>query len=244
MSKQLRMQARGMAERYGVDPIIFEKMIEQESNFNPNAKNKKSGAVGLGQITKPTGIQPGYGVKPIEDRYDPIENLRFSAQYLKAMVDEFGGYPLGLAAYNAGPGVIKGAGNKIPNYPETQRYVRNIMVGYQGGQVDPRLAEASKLGLESTDGTSAPLSRPSNLGSGGGGIDATTQKQINRMIEDLFGGSKRPMPRPPALMGIKAKGDTSPLSKMGIPGIGNIAKYSAPGGVASLYNQGKKQTKI
>jgi hypothetical protein len=50
------------------------------------------------------------------------------------------------------------------------------------------------------------------------------------------------MPRPPSLMGIKGRGQTSPLSKMGIPGAGNIAKYSAPGGVAALYNQGKKNS--
>jgi hypothetical protein len=42
----------------------------------------------------------------------------------------------------------------------------------------------------------------------------------------------------------KARGKMSPLSKLGIPGIGNIAKYSAPGGVASLYNQGKKKSSI
>jgi hypothetical protein len=223
MSQQLRMQARSIAERYGVDPNIFEKMIEAESNFNPKAKNKKSGALGLGQITKPTGIQPGYGVKPIDDRLDPVENLRFSAQYLKAMVDEFeGDYSLALAAYNAGPSKVKGAGNKVPDYPNTKNYIRKIMSG--GGA------------------SNVPLPRPSQLGSGGGGITSATQNQINRMVEDLFGESKAPMPRPPSLMGIKGRGQTSPLSKMGIPGAGNIAKYSAPGGVAALYNQGKKNS--
>ena len=251
MSQQLRMQARSIAERYGVDPNIFEKMIEVESNFNPKAKNKKSGALGLGQITKPTGIQPGYGVKPIDDRLDPVENLRFSAQYLKAMVDEFeGDYPLALAAYNAGPSKIKGAGNKVPDYPETKNYIRKIMSGYGASQVDPRLAAASNMGIQPASNVPLPrppgvanmASRSSQLGSGGEGITSATQKQINRMVEDLFGESKAPMPRPPSLMNITRRGQTSPLSKMGIPGAGNIAKYSAPGGVAALYNQGKKNS--
>ena len=260
MSQQLRMQARSIAERYGVDPNIFENMIQAESNFDPKARNKKSGALGLGQITKPTGIQPGYGVTPIDDRLDPIENLRFSAQYLKAMVDEFeGDYPLALAAYNAGPSKVKGEGNKVPDYPETKKYIRKIMSGYGASQVDPRLAAASNMGLQpasnaplsrppgiasivqgGNDGSMAPASRPSQLATGEGGITSATQNQMNRMIEDLFGESKAPMPRPPSLMTIKRRGQTSPLSKMGIPGAGNIAKYSAPGGVAALYNQGKK----
>ena len=58
----LRQAAISMAERYGIDPDIFVRMINQESKFDPNAHNKSSGAAGLGQITKPTGIQPGMAV--------------------------------------------------------------------------------------------------------------------------------------------------------------------------------------
>jgi hypothetical protein len=239
MSKQLRMQARAIAERYGVDPIIFEKMIEQESNFKINAYNASTDAVGLGQIVPRTAMDPGFGVKPIENRKDPIDNLRFSAQYLKAMLNEFGSYPLALAAYNAGPGKVSKAGNNVPDYTETRNYVRNIMAGYQGGQVDPRLYRENEKNV--SRGTSGPMSRPPNLGSGSGGIDSATQNQINKMIENLFSQKKVSL-KAPAPMGIRAMGKTSPLSKMGIPGMGSIGKYSAPGGVASLM-QRKKQTR-
>ena len=37
-----------------------------------------------------------------------------------------------LAAYNAGEGAVKKYGNKIPPYPETQRYVKKVLKIYQG----------------------------------------------------------------------------------------------------------------
>lgn len=228
MSQELRRQARIMAERYGVDANIFEKMIEAESNFNPNARNKKSGALGLGQITKSTGIQPGYGVKPIEDRLDPIENLRFSAQYYKAMLDEFGSNELALAAYNAGPGRVKGAGNKVPDITETKNYVNKVMAG-------------TNVSRETS-----PVPRPSNLATGttdATGIDPTIKRSIDRMIEDMFPTASNKRVSTGSVTRARRRGQMSPLSKLGIPGLGNIAKFSAPGGVASLMNK-KKTTKI
>lgn len=235
------MQARAIAERYGVDPILFEKMIEQESNFKVNAYNANTDAVGLGQIVPLTALDPGFGVKPIENRKDPIENLRFSAQYLKAMLDKFGTYPLALAAYNAGPGKVMNAGNQVPDFAETKSYVRNIMAGYQGGQIDPRLYQESQKNVSRE--TSAPMARPSNLGSSNeGGISSTEQKQIDKMVQEIFSNKKVSL-KPPKPMGIRAMGKTSPLSQMGIPGLTDIAKYSAPGGVASLMKK-KKITEI
>jgi hypothetical protein len=35
-----------------------------------------------------------------------------------------------LAAYNAGEGAVQRAGNKIPNYPETQNYVKTVLQLY------------------------------------------------------------------------------------------------------------------
>ena len=41
-------------------------------------------------------------------------------------LDEFGSYPLALAAYNAGPQTVRDKGG-IPNYPETQAYIEKII---------------------------------------------------------------------------------------------------------------------
>ena len=114
------------ARQYGLDPEIFVRQIAQESRFNPDAVSPK-GAVGIAQIMPDTARDPGYGVTPIEDRTDPEESLRFSAELMRAMLDEYNGdYGLALAAYNAGPGRVNEAGG-IPDIPETQNYVQSIL---------------------------------------------------------------------------------------------------------------------
>jgi len=125
--RELRALAAQMAERYGLDPAIFTRQIEKESGFNPNARNEKTGATGLGQVMSATAQDPGYGVTPLRDRLDAAENLRFSAEYMAAMLRKYDGdYPKALAAYNAGPGTVDTAGG-IPDIAETRDYVAKIM---------------------------------------------------------------------------------------------------------------------
>lgn len=126
----LVLMAREIAREYGVDPDIFVRMIEKESGFNPDAVSK-DGAQGLTQIMPETARDPGFGVEPIPEEwmaFDEDTNLRFGAQYLRAMLDKFGGdYALALAAYNAGPGKVEEAGNRIPEIYETTDYVADIL---------------------------------------------------------------------------------------------------------------------
>jgi hypothetical protein len=139
--RELRALARQMAERYGVDPDIFVRLIQQESSFNPTAVNERTGATGLAQVMGPTAQDPGFGVAPLRDRMDPVENLRFGAEYLSAMLRKYDGdYPRALAAYNAGFGKVDEAGG-IPNFRETQNYVANIM---RGGRPEPRPANLAR----------------------------------------------------------------------------------------------------
>ena len=122
--------AREIAREYGINPDIFYRMIQQESGFNPDAVSPR-GAIGLAQIMPETARDPGFGVAPITDEsmlLDEDINLRFGAEYLRALLDEFGGdYGLALAAYNAGPGAVREAGNRVPEFEETQKYVGNIL---------------------------------------------------------------------------------------------------------------------
>ena len=131
--RELRALARQMAERYGLDPEVFLRQIQQESGFNPQARNRRTGATGLGQVMSATAQDPGFGVTPLRDRLDPVENLRFSAEYMAAMLRKYDGdYSKALAAYNAGPGAVDEAGG-IPAFEETQNYIARIM----GGQLRP-----------------------------------------------------------------------------------------------------------
>lgn len=122
--------ARQIARDYGLNPDIFVRMIQQESGFDPEARSRV-GAIGLAQVMPDTARDPGYGVEPISDLsalLDDDINMRFGAEYLRAMLDKFNGdYGLALAAYNAGPGAVEKAGNRIPQFEETQKYVGNIL---------------------------------------------------------------------------------------------------------------------
>ena len=118
--------ARAKAEKYGLDPGIFERMIRQESQFNPDAVSER-GAQGIAQIMPKTGKKPGYGVTPIDDPFDADTSLEFAAQYMAAMLRKYDGdYGLALSAYNAGPGATDEAGGVAQN-KETRGYLAKIM---------------------------------------------------------------------------------------------------------------------
>jgi soluble lytic murein transglycosylase-like protein len=88
--------------QYTDDPLI-NAVIQAESAGRPNAVSPK-GAIGMMQIMPETARQPGYGVEPLQDPYNPQENVRFGGDYLGAMIEKFGGLREGLIAFNMGPG--------------------------------------------------------------------------------------------------------------------------------------------
>jgi hypothetical protein len=139
------------AMRVGIDVDLFRRLIAQESNFNPSAVSPK-GAGGLGQVMPDTARDPGYGVRPLaaEDLMDPAENIRFSADFLGAMINEFDrDIPLALAAYNAGPGNVKKYGG-IPPFEETQNYV-NILLGSPAARVPPERSSGRPVARPSSE---------------------------------------------------------------------------------------------
>lgn len=139
-----------MAQRYNLPTNVFLSLIEQESGFNPAARSRV-GAIGLGQL------MPGTAAELRVNPLDPEQNLEGSARYLRKMLDEFGTMELALAAYNAGPGRVRRAGNTIPNIRETREYVPSVLrragasvpEGYaEGGlaELDQKYAEGGRVG--------------------------------------------------------------------------------------------------
>jgi len=111
------------ATKAGVDPRLLAAITRTESGFNPNALSS-AGAVGLTQLMP--GTAAGLGVNPT----DPAANLDGGARYIAGQLDSFGRVDLAVAAYNAGPGAVRQAGG-VPDYPETQAYVRRVLGYYQ-----------------------------------------------------------------------------------------------------------------
>jgi soluble lytic murein transglycosylase-like protein len=95
--------------------------------------------MGLMQVMPETAKDPGFGVEPLLDPYDPVENVRFGQQYIAAMLKRYGNdQEAALIAYNAGPANadkwIKSGRNyaSLPQRQETEPYARKIMEGFNG----------------------------------------------------------------------------------------------------------------
>ncbi len=109
------------ATQNGLQPELVRAVIQQESGGNPRSESVV-GARGLMQLMPETA--KGLGV---QDSFDPEQNIAGGTRYLAGLLKEFGGnLPHALAAYNAGPNAVRKAGG-VPNFPETQNYVRKIM---------------------------------------------------------------------------------------------------------------------
>lgn len=109
----------------GLDPGIVSALVYVESRYNPSAESPK-GALGLMQILPSTAAR--YGITSRADLLDPKVNVDVGTRYLSDLQHKFGSRTdLLLAAYNAGEFAVIRYGNRIPPYPETQSYVRQIL---------------------------------------------------------------------------------------------------------------------
>lgn len=124
---------------------VFNKLVGAESRGKHRTASgalttSPVGAEGITQVMPRTGANPGFGVTPIQNNSEG-EFLRFGRDYLRAMLNEFGGdYEKAVAAYNAGHGSVKKAITQatkkggdwkdyLPKKSETLPYLKKILGG-------------------------------------------------------------------------------------------------------------------
>jgi soluble lytic murein transglycosylase-like protein len=112
-----------IAQKNNVPENLFQKLIQTESAFDPDAKSSR-GAMGLGQLMPATAKELGLNLKEdhsIGSVLHPESNLDASARYLRKLFDKYimEGIPgeeawnFAAGAYNAGMGNIAKAIDKV-----------------------------------------------------------------------------------------------------------------------------------
>ncbi len=129
--KALAPHLKEASSAHSIDFELLQALIIAESAFNPYAVSPK-GAVGLMQIMPDTarryGVDGDKRVALEQKLTDPRTNIRTGSRYLRDLINMFPGQlELAIAAYNAGEGAVQRAGNRIPNYKETQNYVKTVL---------------------------------------------------------------------------------------------------------------------
>lgn len=128
--KTMPGKAAHAADVVGVDPRIFSRLIQKESNFKHNAVSPV-GAAGAAQLMPETAewLAKKYNIPLDQVKKDPYTNMKVGARYLAELTDQFGGnYVKGIAAYNMGPGALQSYLNGKQNLPsETRNYVYGIL---------------------------------------------------------------------------------------------------------------------
>ena len=116
-----------------MDWLWFKAQGIAESALRPDAVSPCH-AVGLMQLMPGTARDLN-----VVNPFDPGENIDGGVRYFRAILDSFdGNLPLSLAAYNAGPNLVKRS-QRIPAIPETVDYVKRVISyykGYKGGNIE------------------------------------------------------------------------------------------------------------
>jgi soluble lytic murein transglycosylase-like protein len=104
--------------RHGLPKGLMWAVVQTESNALAH-RISFAGAMGPAQLMPGTASLLG-----VEDPFDPHQAIDAGARYLKAQLERFDDVALAVAAYNAGPGAVRGA---VPRNGETEHYVAKVL---------------------------------------------------------------------------------------------------------------------
>jgi soluble lytic murein transglycosylase-like protein len=110
------------AKEQGLDPALIRAIIEQGSGFRPCAVSGR-GALGLMQLM----VDPA-GPLPVEDPFDPKQNIEAGAKRLKESIGRYpGNLKQALEAYYGAAAVADPAGGKESESQETHTDVQAVL---------------------------------------------------------------------------------------------------------------------
>jgi soluble lytic murein transglycosylase-like protein len=157
MKSPYREVIREEAAKVGLDPLLVEAVIQQESSGRADAfryepgyytrylagdpawadwePRRASSSYGLMQLMYPTAVQLGFRQAP-EALFDIRENIRLGCKLLASLLERFSGdVQKALAAYNGGPaGVTR---------PRPRAYATEVQARY--ARLQASTAAASRL---------------------------------------------------------------------------------------------------
>lgn len=143
--KAVQPWVREAAEQHGVDAELLKAIIAVESGYQRAAVSPR-GALGLMQITPETASRyatPAEAARLIEPRV----NIQTGARMLADLLRRFGRVDAALAAWNAGEGAVRRAGNRVPDIDETQAHVHLVLELYWALLQQSQPARAQRLTL-------------------------------------------------------------------------------------------------
>lgn len=118
--------------QHNISPYIVFAVIDVESNYSSTARNKRSGAIGLGQIIKSTGEFIHYKLMNRTDKYvhesllSAFLNVQYTIEYLSYLVSQRGSVDLALKQYCGG--YVKGHENFYQNH--YRKKIKNSLMSF------------------------------------------------------------------------------------------------------------------
>lgn len=143
--KYVPLLAQPFAEK-GLPPELILGVATQESGFNPTARSHAA-AQGAFQFMRGTARQYGLRVDSrVDERNAPLKAGIAASKYLHDLLRQFGDVTLAIAAYNGGPGRVRGALRRLgPEVPQTFWSIRSALHAETRSYV-PRVLAAAIAG--------------------------------------------------------------------------------------------------